>query len=173
MDKNILIRKAKLEDAKGIVELQAIGLKKNNWIYTGSNKPYSKEKINNLKKDLKSKSPESYSFVAVEKNNKKIIGSAMFSFRKTGRVRHRVSFGWGVHPDYQGKGIGTQLLKFALNFAKKKGYKIATAEAALENVGSIKLGKKLGFKIIGKVKNGLLTDDKRYIDTAIMIKGLK
>ena len=97
----------------------------------------------------------------------------MISTRKTGRIRHRVSLGWGVHPDYQRQGVGTDLVKSALNFSKKKRYKIAIAEVALENVGSIKLSKRLGFKVIGKIKKGLLTDDKRYIDTAIMVKELK
>ena len=76
--------------------------------------------------------------------------------------------GWGVHPEYQGKGIGTKLLKESLKYAKKKGFKRAEAEMAIENKGSWKMALKNGFKIEGKKEKALLTDDGRYIDTYIV-----
>jgi RimJ/RimL family protein N-acetyltransferase len=86
-------------------------------------------------------------------------------FRRTGRLRHRADVGWSVHPDYQKQGIGTKLLKHTLDFAKKKGLKRVEAEMAIKNKGSWKLALKLGFKIEGTKKKGLLTDDGKYIDT--------
>ena len=86
------------------------------------------------------------------------------------RLRHRGELGWGVHPDYQGKGIATKMLTEALKFAKKKGFKRAEAEMAIENKASWKLALRCGFKIEGTKKKAMLTDDGRYIDTYIVGK---
>jgi len=73
-----------------------------------------------------------------------------------------------VHPDYQGRGIATKLLKALLVEAKKKGLKRAEAECAVANVASWKLAKKCGFKIEGKKIKALITDDGKSIDTYIV-----
>ncbi len=166
VNSDIIIRKGTLKDAEGIINLFKEGLN-SNWVYTGSNE-VTKEKIRKIKKNLKSKNPDSYSFVAINKN--KVIGSTNFSFRKKGRLRHRAGLGWGVHSDYQRKGIGTKLLKTTLKFAKKKGFKRVEAEVAVKNIGSLKLAKKCGLKLEGRKKKALLTDKGRYIDTYILGK---
>lgn len=61
----IVIRRARLGDEKGIVEMQREGLKRRNWIYTGANQT-GKSKAEKIRKELKSKSPSSYSFVAID-----------------------------------------------------------------------------------------------------------
>jgi putative acetyltransferase len=147
-------------------------LKNKNWLYTGTNQPFSKEKIERMKKDLSSRNPDSYSFVAINSSNNQLVGSIIFSFRKKGRLRHRGDLGWGVHPDYQGRGIGSRLLKAALLYAKDKKFKRAEAEVAVENVASVKLAKNAGFKIEGRKRKALLTDDGRYIDTYVLGKVL-
>lgn len=59
-----------------------------------------------------------------------------------------------------------------MNNAKAQGYKRIEAEAALENVSSVRLAKKFRFKVEGKRKAGLLLDDGRYVDTYIFSKML-
>ncbi len=164
------IRRAKVGDEKGIAEVRREGLKRKNWLYTGGNIPSSKEKIKKMREDFSSKSSDSFFFVAIDEKTNKVVGSAMASFKLKGRLRHRVDVGWGVHPDYQKKGIGTQLLKELLKFCKKKGFKRAEAEAAIENKGSVKLAKKIGFKIEGIKKKALLMDNGRCVDTYIFGK---
>jgi len=171
MINDILIRKAKPGDEKDMAEFVREGLRRKNWLYTGGNEP-PKKGNEKMKKLLQSKSPDTYVFIAFDKKAGKVIGSTLISFKKRGRLRHRINLGWGLHPDYQGKGIGTELVKTGLNFARKKGFKIATAEAACENIASIKMAKKCGFKVIGKIKKGMLTDDRRYIDTIILWREL-
>jgi len=167
MKQNILIRKAKVGDEKGIVNLMEEGLRRKNWLYTGSNR-LSKDKLKKIREEFKLRSPSSYSFIAIDKLRDKIVCSVFFSFKKSGRTRHRIDFGWGVHPDYQKQGIATKVLKEALEFAKKKGFKRAEAEAAVINKGSIKLAEKCGFKIEGRKKQGLLLDNEKYADTYIL-----
>jgi RimJ/RimL family protein N-acetyltransferase len=164
----IIIRKAKPGDEKGIAELAREGLRRKNFLYTGNNQPFSKERIERMKKALSSRNPDSYSFVAIDSSNNQLAGSVIFSFKKKGRLEHRVDLGWAVHPDYQGRGIGSRLLRTALSYAKERGFKRAEAEVAIENVASVKLAKTLGFRIEGIKKKALLTDDGRYIDTYVL-----
>jgi RimJ/RimL family protein N-acetyltransferase len=168
MNKEIIIRQAKIGDEIGIVEMIKAGIETKNWAYTGSNLIPNEEKIEKMRKGFADKNSATFSFIAIDKRNKKIVGSMMSSFKKNGRLRHRIDMGWGVHPDYQGKGIGTTLLKESLKYAKKKGFKRAEAEMAIENKGSWKLALKNGFKIEGKKEKALLTDNGKYIDTYIV-----
>lgn len=163
--KMIKIRKAKLGDETGISQMVKEGLKRNTWKYTGTSK-YTKKKLEELRNSLAAKSNSKH-FVAIDSQTKKIVGSSNYGFRKDGRLRHRVVLGWGIHPDFEGQGIGTKLLNFTLNDAKKKGFKRAEAEMAIKNTGSWKMALKCGFKIEGTKKKALLTDDGRYIDTYI------
>ncbi len=166
---DIIIKRGKLADAKRIIDMQREGLKRKNWIYTGSNE-VTKDKLKKLKESFKSKNPDSYVFIAIDKKINKLVGSMGIHFRKKGRLRHRIEMGWGIHPDYQGRGIATRLMNETLKFAKKKGFKRAEAEMAIRNTGSWKLAKKCGFKIEGTKKKALLTDDGKYIDTYIVGK---
>jgi len=168
----IIIRKFRKGDGKGRAEIVNEGIRIRNWKYTGRNKLLSKKDIEKAKEDSSKKKGE-ICFVAIDKEKNKIVGSTEFFFKKNGRTRHRVDLGWGIHPDYQKKGVGTKLLRTALQFAKKKGFKRAEAEMAIKNKGSVKLAKKLGFKIEGTKKKALLTDDGKYIDTYIVGKILK
>lgn len=169
----ILIRKAKPGDEIGIAEMRKEGLKQKNWNYTGSNDIPDKKRLKKWRKSFSDKKAESFSFVAIDTNQNKIVGSINSSFKNHGRLRHRIDIGWGVHPSYQGKGIGTKLLKESLKFAKQKGFKRAEAEAAIENIASVKLAKKCGFKIDGKREKGLLLDNGKYVDTYTFGKILK
>ena len=168
MNEQIIIRKAKPGDEIGIAKMREIGIKTKNWAYTGSNDFPDKKKLKKWRKGFSDKNAESFSFVAIDKLNNKIVGSIVASFRKGGRLRHRIDLGWGVHPEYQKKGIGTKLLKEILEYAKKREFKRAEAEMAIENKSSWKLALKCGFKIEGKKKKALLTDDGKYVDTYIV-----
>lgn len=165
---NILIRRAKPGDEIGLAEVRREGIGRKNWLYTGGNEVPNKKKIAKMRKQFSEKNGESFCFVAFDKKNKKLVGSIFSSFRKSGRLRHRIDIGWGVHPDYQGQGIGTALLRECIDHAKKKGFKRAEAEMAIENKASWKLALKCGFEIEGTKKKALLTDDGRYIDTYIV-----
>jgi len=166
MKDNIIIRKARPGDEIGIAEIQNEGFKRKNFIYNGANKPADKEKIKKWKKEFSEKGK--YRFVAIDKENNKLVGSIIASFKTEGRIRHRIDCGWGVHPDYQRQGIATRLLKTILVYAKKNKLKKAIAEVAIENIASIKLAKKCGFKIEGKIRKGLLLDNGRFVDTYML-----
>ena len=57
-----------------------------------------------------------------------------------------------VKPGFRGRGIGTRLLSEALEECKKRGARAAYLEVDVENP-AVKLYEKLGFRIVGVVKN--------------------
>lgn len=173
MKEGIVIRKAKAGDKKGVADMISEGLKRKFWLYNGGNTIPDKKKIAKMRDNYKNWGEGNFYFLAVDKKTKKIVGSLSASFKQSGRTRHRLDCGWGVHPDYAGQGIATELLNTLLKYAVKKGFKKAEAECAIENKASWKLAKKCGFEIEGTKKKALLTDDGRYIDTYIMGEVLK
>ena len=80
----------------------------------------------------------------VEDSNGKIIGTSWMTF--DGRRIHLHHF--GIHPDYQRKGIGLLLAKESLKFLKGKGYQVKL-EVHKNNHAAIELYKKLGFTYLG------------------------
>lgn len=169
--KMIIIRKAKKGDGKGIAESFNNGLKRGLNKYTGGNMPFDKKKIRKMEKDFSKYNKHKCCYVALD--NKKIIGSCIFSGKDKGRLRHRVELGWGIHPDYIRKGLATRMVKRLIEEARKRGFKKIEAEAACENISSVKLAKKLGFKIEGRKKAGLLLDNGKYVDTYVFGKILR
>lgn len=163
----ITIRKAKLGDENGIAQLFKECIERNFWKYTETNK-YSENLLKKFKTSL-SQTSNSIQFIALSNTNK-IIGSASYIFKNEGRMRHRIDIGWGVHPDFTGKGIGTKLVNLCLIEAKKEGFMRAEAEIAINNTSSWKLALKCGFDIEGVKKKALLLDNGDSIDTFIVGK---
>ncbi len=81
--------------------------------------------------------------VAVDESNK-VIGTNWMTF--DGRRIHLHHF--GVHPDYQRKGIGKMLTRESLRFVKIKGYQVKL-EVHRNNLPAINLYKQFGFQYLG------------------------
>ncbi|MEM4330894.1 MAG: GNAT family N-acetyltransferase [Candidatus Pacearchaeota archaeon] len=164
--KEILIREAKFSDAKKVAEMIKEDLERKNFLYTLNNKPWSEEKIKGIDEQYKNK--EGIFVLAFDKKTKKVVGSVSFTYKEEGRIRHIGGCAWFVHPDYQGRGIGTTPLKEIIKKAKKIGLKRLEAEAVGTNKPSWELALKCGFKIEGKKKKAFLTDDGKYINLYVL-----
>jgi RimJ/RimL family protein N-acetyltransferase len=160
----IRIRKAKKGDGKAFCVFWNEGVRRKFFVYNGGNQAKKKKDVSSIDKIYASQDKRNFTLLAIEGRDK-IVGSCSVYGKLRGRTRHRVELGWVVHPDYARQGIATKLVKRMLQELKKTGVKRIEAEAALENKGSTRLAKKLGFKIEGKRKKGLLLDDGRYVDT--------
>ena len=57
-----------------------------------------------------------------------------------------------VKPEFQGKGVGTQLEQNCVNYAKEKGYVFMTAMVDSINISSVRIHHKLGLKIYCSIK---------------------
>lgn len=74
----------------------------------------------------------------------KVIGTSWMTF--DGRRIHLHHF--GIHPNYQRKGIGKMLTRESLRFVKAKGYQVKL-EVHRSNIPAINLYKQFGFQYLG------------------------
>lgn len=73
-----------------------------------------------------------------------------------------------VHPDYQGQGVGTQLIHFLLEVAHWKNARIAFLEVRLSNDKAFRLYTHLGFEEIGIRRNYYPTEGDAREDARIL-----
>lgn len=126
MISEIEIVKAKVSDIKRIIEIEELSY----------SDPWPREIF---MVDYLFNSSSEY-FVA--KMQGKIVGFIGIWYE--GKKLHVINV--AVHPDERGKGIGTNLLLFAINLAKELGYEAVYLEARKSNVSAQRLYRKLGFK---------------------------
>lgn len=83
-------------------------------------------------------------------------------------TRHNVTFGVSLRQDYRGRGIGTQLIRRCLDWARSKGYiRRVQLEVFAANEEAIQLYERLGFETEGWRIRAYYVDD-RYVDTYLM-----
>ncbi len=127
----ISIRDFELQDFEGLSEV---------WSLTNLGNP---QRGDNLDIILQSVAMGGKMLVAVNADDK-VIGTSWMTF--DGRRIHLHHF--GVHPDYQRKGIGRLLVKESLRFVKQKGYQVKL-EVHQSNIAAINLYKQFGFTFLG------------------------
>jgi RimJ/RimL family protein N-acetyltransferase len=71
-------------------------------------------------------------------------------------MQHVATIGVSVDPRYWGKGVGTALVKSAINLAKRKEYRRLEIETLAENAHMRQLALRAGFKLESLRKNRVL-----------------
>ena len=79
------------------------------------------------------------------------IASASLSFNELAIYQHRAEFGITVHDDYQDKGLGTILTHYMIDIARSLGLKKIDLMVGAHNERAIKVYKKLGFEVEGRM----------------------
>lgn len=79
-----------------------------------------------------------------EEEKERIIGMGQYYVDE---VTHTADVAFAVRDDYQGKGIGTELLSYLTYLAKKQGLLGFTAEVLMDNKPMLHLFEKAGFNI--------------------------
>lgn len=90
--------------------------------------------------------------VLVFEENSVVTGFATFgAFRAWPAYKYTIEHSVYVHPNYQGKKIGSALLCELIKIANEKGYATMVAGIDASNAGSIIMHKKLGFTECGTI----------------------
>lgn len=105
-------------------------------------------------------------------DGKHVGNCAMMPIGNKQRLRHRCSIGIALYQEYQGIGLGKQMLSTVLEQAKEYGYEQAELEVMTGNHKAISLYMSLGFEVCGTLKNNMKYKDGTYADAYSMIKFL-
>jgi L-phenylalanine/L-methionine N-acetyltransferase len=77
--------------------------------------------------------------------------------------------GVAIHPDFGGKGLGTEMLKEILDFGQKRGFLRIELSTATINDKAIRLYEKMGFEREGVLRNyTFLKSENRFLDEMMM-----
>lgn len=109
----------------------------------------SKEKFSQRAKEL----PQT-DFILVAELDGKVVGNCgLIGYGRHVRRKHAVSFGISVHDEYAGRGVGSALMKAALDLADNwLNYTRIELDVFTDNADAIALYKKFGFEIEGTHK---------------------
>jgi L-phenylalanine/L-methionine N-acetyltransferase len=98
-----------------------------------------------------------------------LVGMFKF-FPLTYRASHIAYLGGlAIHPAYAGKGFGLKMMQEIIDLARQQGYKRIELSVATENLGAIRLYKKVGFEEEGVMrKYAYLKQEDRFLDELLM-----
>lgn len=160
------IRAVMVEDAKAINEMRRMdGVRENTLGIFSERIEKSEEYISGL-------SEYDHMLVAeVEENGtKKVVATAGLHLFRNPRLKNSATLGIMVHADYQGKGIGTALLKKLIDLADNWLMLVRIELTAyVENEKAVKLYKSLGFQVEGIKKYSSIRNGK-YADEYLMAR---
>ena len=91
-------------------------------------------------------------YMIVALDGDKIVGNASLEGNKIERYKHRSTLSITVLKDYWGVGIGAELMKQLIDFARVREIKVISLEVRCDNERAIGLYKRFGFEEIGRYK---------------------
>ena len=99
-----------------------------------------------------------------------VVGEISLWTENNPRVRHIAGFGMAVRDDWQGKGVGSALLKAALDLADNwLGVTRVELQVYTDNRAGIALYEKFGFEIEGTHRRGAFRNGE-YVDSYSMAR---
>jgi len=162
----INIRPVIYEDAKYLHEIRIMdGVRENIMAVTS-------ERIGKIHSFINGLTDNQHVFVAEieESGEKKVVGIVGLTVNNSARIRHSGSIGINVSKDYQGNGIGKDLLNKVIDLADNWLMLVRLELNVLEdNERAINLYKSMGFVIEGTKKYAIIKQGK-YADEYIMAR---
>lgn len=111
---------------------------------------------------------QTYVGVAEDEKDSRIYGLYILHPNNVGRCGHISNASYAVNSKSRGLGIGERLVKDSLVQGKKHGFKILQFNAVVaSNTHAKYIYDKLGFQMIGTVKEGFLMNDGNYEDICL------
>jgi GNAT superfamily N-acetyltransferase len=112
--------------------------------------PYDPAMTEQEARDMWIERPPDLTVVAVE--GQRVLGTAKMGTNRPGPGSHVSTASFMVAADARGRGVGTALCRFALDWARDRGYAGMQFNAVAEsNRTAVELYEHLGFRIVGTV----------------------
>ena len=158
-------RRAELYDAANLIKYNMlVGSETDNLSFDGYTFSISEEKEAKFI-DRFSKSKKDIMLVAL--HNDRIVGNAILECERPKRYNHRAELSITVLREFWGLGIGSNLLRLLIAFAKENNIESIYLEVRSDNRRAISLYHKFGFERIGVYKKFFKIDGE-YFDADIM-----
>ncbi len=166
----MIIRQALSDDASPLLELKLQYLENTKTL------PLFKEEypndIDQEREMIERYQSEKNSLLLVATFEDKVIGNIDLTGSWRKKIQHTAMIGMGIHPKWQHQGIGTLLIKNAIDWAKENEVlKIIWLEVYKTNTSGIALYKKMKFLESGYIPNFFL-EKGTYIDKITMFRKL-
>lgn len=157
----MVIRASRIEDYEQLIELENLI-----WDYTNTPMPMVWDSV----ADYAGHFPPGSQFVLIE--NGKLAGNMSVKYpTPLDCNRHVWEIAIGVHPDFQGKGIGSKLLQFLDEEGRKHGIRKICLRVLSTNITAISFYKKNGYLEQGVLKGEFFLNGQ-YVDDILMYKEL-
>jgi putative acetyltransferase len=124
--------------------------------------PYTKEVIERWMNNIPNLIP-----LVAEINNRLVGYATIFKYSHPRRIGVS-DLGMYLHQDYHNLGLGTAMLTFLLDLAKKQGMHRIGLHVIADNKIAIHLYEKFGFKTEGVMKDAYFGADEKYHDEIVM-----
>jgi GNAT superfamily N-acetyltransferase len=112
--------------------------------------PYDPSMTEREAHDIWIEHPPGLTVVAVDGN--RILGTGKMGTNRPGPGSHISTASFMVAADARGRGVGTALCRFALDWARERGYAGMQFNAVAEsNRTAVELYERLGFRVVGTV----------------------
>ena len=135
-----MIRKIKSTDARDILEIYRLGLEGRNATFETAVPPWEEWE----------KKFHKHSRLAIVKDKKFTGWAALSPFSNREVYRGVAEVSIYVHPEFSGRGIGTILMQALIDSSEKEGIWTLFSSVFPENIATIKLHQKSGFRLMGK-----------------------
>lgn len=169
--KQVIYRGVRKEDAESLYQHQYTIVRE-----TYFTTLYPEELIHNIERKMERiqeilDHPVNFQIVAVV--DEAIVGQVEVRIVKNHlKYKHRANIGISVARDYWGMGIGSSLMKLALDQAKENGFEQLELGVCSDNERAIYLYQKYGFQQCGVWDNAFKLKDGTYRDEILMSKSL-
>lgn len=169
-----MIRLAEEFDAEAIIDIRKeIILSANTTKFFVSSPNEIPSNINKEKEKIRKSFGEGNLYIVYEIEGL-VVGFLVFNRFAHQRLNHAGSIGMGITDEYTNQGIGTKLIEFLINWAKKQNdlEKICLGVTSV-NERAIKVYRRMGFVEEGRQRNQIKYEDGSYGDDILMAYYLK
>lgn len=157
---NLKIRRAEADDCDAIYEMFTAPS-----VYSGTLQlPYPSREY--WRRRLSENTDTVYNLVAILEG--RIIGLAHLATFPRPRRKHAGTIGISVHEEWQGKGVGKELMRAIVNLADNwLNLTRLELEVYADNEPAIRLYERFGFEVEGRLRQHALRDGQ-FIDSIVM-----
>ena len=157
----VVLRKASVEDASNMIDFYNTVGGQTDFLSFGKNE--FKRNLEEYQNYIATTALEANSILLLAILKEEIIGIATITSIPRARLQHVGTLGIVIEEKYCGQGLGLEMIAFLIEFCKSNGItKKITLLTREDNLGAIKLYKKLGFEQEGLMRNDNYTNGIFY-----------